>query len=389
MSELFNPNYYRNFGSPKDAPAKIPLSCARLASTCQGAIWFEKIFVYINSHRCYGGVRMTDFLDRFLAQAAARPRRAAVRSVDEGVTYSDFEKCARQIANIVSRLETPRVLVALPQGVLAYAAMLGVGMGGGFYAPVNVEAPDAKLSLIMRQFEPGLILCDPSTSMSEEFARSGANVVFPEFVAGVDPIDHPDRRNDLAYVMFTSGTTGAPKGVVISRAALKHYTDWLTTEMGFAADDVVSQHPNIAFDLSVMDIFGALCNGATLAPIVSKGDRPTPARAIAREGITYWISVPSVVSLMMRAGHATAAHLLSVRKFAFCGEALLPEQVQALFGVSVRDHHQRLRTDRSNRFSFVTATERRHLSKILRSLGRDRRAQPRNGDRTDRRRERR
>lgn len=139
------------------------------------------------------------------------------------------------------------------------------------------------------------------------------------------------RRHRLAYVIFTSGSTGIPKGVMVSRSALDHYVQWMTDVFEISPQDRVSQHPNLAFDISMTDVFGALCHGATLYPLLREVDRLMPARMIEREKITVWNSVPSVVSLMMKAGQATAANLGSVRLFNFCGEPLLPEQLEALF----------------------------------------------------------
>jgi D-alanine--poly(phosphoribitol) ligase subunit 1 len=132
-------------------------------------------------------------------------------------------------------------------------------------------------------------------------------------------------------VTFTSGSTGLPKGVMVSRTALNHYVSWAIGADIVRPDDRVSQHPNIAFDVSVTDIYGALSQGATLFPIAGASDRLMPARMIQREGITVWNSVPSVVNLMMQAGEVTTAMLRSVRLFNFLGEPLLREQLRAIF----------------------------------------------------------
>jgi D-alanine--poly(phosphoribitol) ligase subunit 1 len=79
------------------------------------------------------------------------------------------------------------------------------------------------------------------------------------------------------------------------------------------------------------DIFGALCYGATLVPLETDADRLTPARFIARNGISVWNSTPSAISLMMRARQVTAENLESVRLFNFCGEPLLKEHLKAIF----------------------------------------------------------
>lgn len=250
---------------------------------------------------------------------------------DGVVSYEELADRARRIAAMVAEHADPKVLIALPQGSDAYAAMIGVGLGGGYYVPLNLSAPAAKRALVVREFAPDLIV---GRGAGQEFlsgAAPQARFVDIARLGDVTPLPGRGRRNATAYVIFTSGSTGRPKGVVISRGALDHYVASLGSLLGIETRDRVSQHPNIAFDLSVMDIYGALCAGAALCLVASRGDKLYPARVIAREQISVWISVPSVVSLMMRAGELTARNLGSVRMFCFCGEPLLREHLDAIF----------------------------------------------------------
>ena len=118
---------------------------------------------------------------------------------------------------------------------------------------------------------------------------------------------------------------------MIARQALAHYVAWALPALGIGADDRCSQHPNIGFDLSVLDIYASLCSGAALAPFAGADDRLVPARAVQRHGLTVWISVPSVIDLMAKAGQVTAGHLGSLRLLFFCGEPLLPRHLEAIF----------------------------------------------------------
>jgi D-alanine--poly(phosphoribitol) ligase subunit 1 len=142
----------------------------------------------------------------------------------------------------------------------------------------------------------------------------------------------PGTRHELAYVIFTSGTTGQPKGVMIPRTALNHYIDWVQRSGFITPSDRVAQFSNIAFDVSVTDIYGAFSSGATLYPVVGRADRMFPARMVARDKLTVWNSTPSVLSLMMQAGELKAELLNSLRLINCCGEPLLPVHVDAIFG---------------------------------------------------------
>jgi D-alanine--poly(phosphoribitol) ligase subunit 1 len=272
-----------------------------------------------------------DAIDLFLSRALGNPRHPAVAVENHSITYGALEDRIRRIAARVSKYPDPKVLIALPQGPDAYAAMLGVGLGGGYYAPTNLGAPREKLELIARLFEPDLIVGSRNVTAAIREVVPQADVADIEELYSQPPLVGPGRRNELAYLIFTSGSSGTPKGVMIPRSALDHYVSSIPKTLGITPNDRVSQHPNIAFDLSVMDIYGALCFGATLCPIASRGDRLMPARAIARDGVSVWISVPSAISLMMHAGQMTAENLRSVRLFAFCGEPVLKEQLDSIY----------------------------------------------------------
>jgi D-alanine--poly(phosphoribitol) ligase subunit 1 len=158
-----------------------------------------------------------------------------------------------------------------------------------------------------------------------------AYTIDPATSHGIDiPIATNGKRHELAYLIFTSGSTGEPKGVMISRAALAHFVNWVRESETVRVGDRISQHPNIAFDLSVLDIYGALCSGATLVPLLSETDRLMPERFIQREQITVWNSVPSVINLMAKSRRPLAS-THSVRLFSFCGEPLLKEHLEVIF----------------------------------------------------------
>ncbi len=281
---------------------------------------------------------------RACREHAARP---AVVNGAHTTSYGDLERRIRHAAAELAAAGAdcagstgdqgarPRALIAAPSGPLAYAGLFGALMAGGFYAPVNRDAPDEKLARIIDQIRPTTVVCLPEDA--PRFARlADAPQITgtPADTPGAPLWEGPPSAaapEALAYVMFTSGSTGAPKGVMVSRGALAHYVAWARGALGLRAEDRVSQHPPLAFDISVTDIFPALSAGAALHPLTSAADRLTPARAIARDGLTSWNATPSVFSLMMQAGDATPARLGSLTRVTFCGEPLTAEHARAVF----------------------------------------------------------
>lgn len=276
---------------------------------------------------------LPDVVDLFLARAAEAPDRPAIVTSTQTITYGGLERRVRAFAFAFARHRAPKIFIALPPSVDAYACMFAAGLAGGFYTPVNMASPPEKMRRILAQLEPDIMVGARDTLERLAGAAEQAEKLDPAALDEGWQFDGRGARHDLAYVFFTSGSTGEPKGVMIPRQALAHYVAWLKT-LGIAPGDRVSQQPNIAFDLSVFDIFGALCYGATLYPLDVEGDRLMPARFIQRNKITVWNSTPSAVSVMMRARQVKASNLVSVRLFNFCGEPLLKEHLDALFAAA-------------------------------------------------------
>ena len=270
----------------------------------------------------------------FAAHAHATPDAPAVIESSGVTTYGAL---ARLVAGLTARfVETGarRILIALPPGAHAYAAMLASLRSGATYSPLNVSSPEHKRRTIARRFRPDLVLGDNATLAAiRDESLDAIFISRDEIDAPVgDVVDMPPPVESAApaYVIFTSGSTGVPKGVVIGRAALAHYVSWLGEALDITPSDRVSQYANIAFDLSVLEIFGALCHGASLYPPAGLADRMRPAQMIAREALTLWVSVPSAVGLMLQAGEVSPDLLGSVRRFVFCGEKLLPHHAAGL-----------------------------------------------------------
>jgi len=219
-------------------------------------------------------------LTRFLEFAGAYPEHPAIETPAKRVTYGELSDLVRRLARACAAVKPqPRVLIHLPQGHQAYAAMLGALMAGGYYAPNNLAAPRARQLTTLRVFEPDVVV-----TSAEAFAglrgEAGEVPIIDVEALPKAGLDVPLLAQELAYVMFTSGSTGQPKGVMIPREGLAHYADWAWDALSATPADRWSRHPNIAFDLSVLDIYGALGAGATLCPLSGAKYRLMPRAAI-------------------------------------------------------------------------------------------------------------
>ncbi|MFT5798404.1 MAG: D-alanine--poly(phosphoribitol) ligase subunit 1 [Candidatus Azotimanducaceae bacterium] len=273
---------------------------------------------------------MRDPLDLILDVARARPNAYAIWTKQASWSYQDLAIHIRAYAAVFESQNAPLVALALPQENHAYAACLGAGLAGGYYSPLNTQAPFEKLSAIISRLKPHFIVARPP--LLEKLARFApkAILVDPSSLDLTRQTNGTQTRHDWAYVNFTSGSTGTPKGVVVPRVALTNYVDWLCS-IKITHNDRLSQQPNLAFDISLTDIYGALCNGATLYPVLEEQDKMMPGHFVKKHQITVWNSTPSAISQMMRGRQLNAEEFGSVRLVNFCGEALFPEQVEGVF----------------------------------------------------------
>ena len=283
----------------------------------------------------------------FLAHAAAAPERPAL--VVGGVTldYGELAQRARTLAAaIVGALGRPaeRVGVFASRTEVAYAGTLGALCSGAAYVPLNRKFPIERTRSMARQARLDAVIVDRQSAPDLRAVLDGIGsaplVIVPESGVTVDAppgcrvIDAaalqateplrtlpPVLADDLAYLLFTSGTTGEPKGVGVTHANVLHYVDVMSARYGLGADDRCSQTFDQTFDLAVHDLFMTWSAGACLyamQPI----ELLAPTRFVAKHELTCWFSVPSAPALALKKNLLKPGSMPSLRLSLFCGEPL-------------------------------------------------------------------
>jgi amino acid adenylation domain-containing protein len=172
--------------------------------------------------------------------------------------------------------------------------------------------------------EAGAPLTSVVTMDATAEAAGGVVIWGPEDLSR-QPVHPPSVRctdQDLAYILYTSGSTGQPKGVMLSHRNGLAFVDWTIEELGITPEDRLSSHAPFHFDLSIFDLFAAAGSGASvsLVPAATSVFPIEIARFIDANQITIWYSVPSILSLLTQHGNVSPGDLSSLRAMVFAGE---------------------------------------------------------------------
>ncbi|WP_158095277.1 amino acid adenylation domain-containing protein [Collinsella sp. An2] len=289
----------------------------------------------IGTHQRYRYTALC-FLER---GALLHPAKTAV--VDElgSCTYGQLYGLVRRVGSaLAARGCTGRaVIVCAEKSAETLAAMLGVLAAGGYYVPVDPAVPAERARSIYETLEQPVVIVDWRT-------RDRARMVFPgaelapldELTAAPIAADNLDRiarqvvDTDPAYVLFTSGSTGAPKGVAVSHRAIVEFISTFVRTLEIGSDEVLGNQAPFDFDVSVKDIYGAMAAGATLV-ILPRRLFSSPAElmdALAAHRVTTLIWAVAALCLLSRLHGLEHAELPCLRTVMFSGEVMPLEHLR-------------------------------------------------------------
>jgi D-alanine--poly(phosphoribitol) ligase subunit 1 len=260
---------------------------------------------------------MAGLLERIRQAALEFPDRPAHDGGGATMNYRELWGRANALA---AELEKRGVTAGSLVGVCGhkesemFVGFLGTVLSGCGYIPLDVSLPAARVEAIVATAEPATTLTAAEISELTQDWRNVPERAIPQAA-----------EQDTFYVLFTSGSTGEPKGVVITHGCLTAFCDWMLAEYRLrrGAEIFINQAP-LSFDLSVMDTYLALLTGGTVVAL-SRNDIADPRELYARlraSQASAWVSTPSFVQMCLAERSFNAGMLPKIERFLFCGEAL-------------------------------------------------------------------
>jgi amino acid adenylation domain-containing protein len=283
----------------------------------------------------------------FEAQVERTPGAIAVEFEGRHLTYGELNQRSNRLAHYLRKLGVgPEVLVGLcmDRSLEMIVSLFGVLKAGGAYLPIDPAYPLARLEFMLNDASVDVLLTQRNLIQTLSPRKTTKVICLddPEWEAAVDAVGNPKgaaTAANLVYVNYTSGSTGNPKGVMITHRAIVNVLSWMQSAFPLNERDRVLQQISFSFDPSVLEILAPLLIGGRLV-LAQPGVQRDPAnlvQTIIARKVTVLHLVPSTLRLLLQIPRLRACGSL---RHVFCGgEELTEELARSFFEVLKAELH--------------------------------------------------
>jgi amino acid adenylation domain-containing protein len=260
----------------------------------------------------------------FYRQCRLAPDNTAFIEGERALSYRQVQQQVERLSIRLSeqKKRPQRVAIAVDRGIDAAIAILAVLGAGACYIPLDLGNPAERLNFIIRDAAPHCILgigpCPVWLDESALWLAIDEDPAPSPVMTRPSPID----SEALAAILYTSGSTGLPKGVALSHRALSNFVDWASDAFGIGADDRIASLAPFHFDLSVFDLFASLSRGAAVH-FMPLNLTLSPSRLTAwlkDHRISIFYTVPSLLGFIALKGSLNTTGLPDLKTVLFAGE---------------------------------------------------------------------
>lgn len=279
---------------------------------------------------------VTYWLDR---TADRLPDKIAFADEKKEITFRELRRQAMALATqmLTKTLFKKPVVIYLEKGVDVLVSFMGAAYSCNFYSPIDIEMPASRVNKILEVLKPALVITTAELRMAfEQYDYEGEYLIFEETIGEtvdeqiIDAARGKGIDTDLLYVLFTSGSTGVPKGVTINHRSVIDYIDWVTETFDITEEDSFGNQAPFYFDNSILDIYSTLKSGATTY-IIPKNlfAQPVPLLEYLKEkkiNTIFWVPSALIVVAKLKAFRNVDLSD-TLQRVLFCGEVMPNKQL--------------------------------------------------------------